>query len=100
MVFLQLSTNAFRRAGHEVAFIFSFVTMGSALAFKFAFAAQDTPELIPVDLIPIVEWMGSIPLVNLAQTTFGAVFAGVMYTMFFELRHSTPYSRPHTYSTV
>lgn len=74
--------------------------MASALAFKFAFAAQDTPELIPVDLIPVAEWMEGIPLVNLAQATFGAIFAGVMCTVFFELRHSTPYSRPPKHPTV
>lgn len=74
--------------------------MGLALAFKFAFAAQDTPELIPLDLIPIAEWMGGIPLVNLARMTFGATFIGAVYTIFFELRLSTPYSRPLMYSTV
>lgn len=100
MVFLRLSTRAFRRAGHEVAFIFSLATTGFALAFKFAFAAQDTPELIPLDLIPIAELMRGIPLVNLARVTFGATSIGVVYTIFFELRLSTPYSRPPMYSTV
>lgn len=67
--------------------------MMSALAFKFAFAAQDTPELIPADLIPVAEWLEGIPLVNMARATFTAAFAGVAYTVLVELRHSTPYSR-------
>lgn len=67
--------------------------MTSALAFKFAFAAQDTPELIPLDLMSVVEWMEEMPLVNMARATFSAIFAGVAYTAFFEFRHSTPYSR-------
>lgn len=74
--------------------------MASALGFKFAFAAQDTPELIPVGLIPVVKLMEGIPLVNLAQATFGAAFLGVVYTIFFELRHSTPYSKSPRYFTT
>lgn len=73
--------------------------MASALGFKFAFAVQDTPELIPVDLMPVAKWIEGIQLVNLAQATFGATFSGAVYTIFFELRHSTPYSRLLRYST-
>lgn len=92
VIFLRLSNRTFRRAGREVAFIFAFTIMASALAFKFAFAAQDTPELIPWDLVPVAKWMEGVPLVNLARATLGATFAGVIYTVFFELRASTLYS--------
>jgi ethanolaminephosphotransferase len=92
IIFLRLSNRTFRRAGREVAFVFAFAVMASALAFKFAFAAQDTPELIPSDLVPVAEWLEDVPLVNLARATFSAIFVGILYTISFELPKSVPYS--------
>ncbi|KAH8149958.1 uncharacterized protein LAJ45_06111 [Morchella importuna] len=94
VIFLRLSNRTFRRAGREVAFVFAFVVMASALAFKFAFAAQDTPELIPWDLVPVAEWLEDIPLVNLARSTFGAILVGILYTISFEIPKSVPYNNP------
>ncbi|KAL7271684.1 major facilitator superfamily transporter protein [Rhizina undulata] len=90
-LFQRLGKRAFQRAGHVVAFVFSFTTIMAAFAFKVSFAAQDAVELIPEWIMPLAEALNGISLVTHARIVFMAIFVGVIYTAFFELGSRASY---------
>jgi ethanolaminephosphotransferase len=87
-VFLHMSRNCFRRIGSEVAWVFSFTTLLAAFGFKLSFAAYDAKELVPSWLMPGVEALAEVPLVNQARAVFGMVAAGMVYTYICEVNSS------------
>ncbi|KAI5803258.1 alkaline-phosphatase-like protein [Geopyxis carbonaria] len=88
--FLRMYKRGFRRLEKgPIPMVFAFTATLAGLIFKISFAAQDSPELIPEWLDPILNSMQGVHLINQAQAVFGILFAGIIYTFIFEIGHAS-----------
>lgn len=88
-VLLGMWRDGFRRIGNQAAGIFACTTTMAALGFKLSFAAYDAMELVPSWLMPAVNALADVPLVNQARAVFGIVGAGAVYTCICERGQET-----------
>lgn len=80
-LFSRLAARAFQVTGKQLGVVLSISIVTANAGFKVASAAQDSPELIPSWLQPVVEILKPVSLVTQAQTAFVSLLTGFVATL-------------------